>query len=315
MKKQRLFILVIMMLITGLFSCTKDPAIPTGTVFTNDDSGGGGSGGSSGGGSTTCPTGAINGIFSVSSSKKVYFSQGNLQYRASDGRWRFAEHQYDYIGNSNGSISSTYSDYIDLFGWGTSGWNSGAVCYQPWSTSTSYSDYYPGGSYSNNLTGSYANADWGVYNAIYNGGNTAGQWRTLTKDEWVYVFQSRSNASSKYGHGEVNGVCGMILLPDSWTLPSGLSFMAGNSSWSNSYTTEQWAKMESNGAVFLPAAGYRYGTSVYNVGSYGIYWSTSYFDSYYAYSVYLFSGYLYPSYNYNYGRYYGRSVRLVASAE
>lgn len=257
------------------------------------------------------PTGAINGIFSVSSGKKVYFSRGNLQYRASDGRWRFAEHQYDYIGDANSNISSTYSNYIDLFGWGTSGWNSGAVCYQPWSTSTSYSDYYPGGSYTNNLTGNCANADWGVYNAIYNGGNQAGQWRTLTKDEWEYVFQDRNNASSKYGHGKVNGVCGMILLPDSWTLPSGLSFTAGNSSWANSYTADQWAQMEANGAVFLSAAGYRDGTSVNRVGSHGYYWSASYYNytSKDAYYLYFNSSYLEPSRNYD--RESGLSVRLV----
>lgn len=255
------------------------------------------------------PVGAIKGVFSVGSGKKVYFSQGNLQFQASDGKWRFAEHQYDYIGNSNSNISSTYSNYIDLFGWGTSGWNSGAVCYQPWSTSTTYSDYYPGGSYTNNLTGGYANADWGVYNAIYNGGYAAGQWRTLTKDEWMHVFQGRSNASSKYGHGKVNGVRGMILLPDSWTLPSGLSFTAGNSNWANSYTTDQWAQMEANGAVFLPAAGSRNGTSVGGVGNIGYYWSASYISIDIAYYVYFYSGNLNPS-DY-YGRHYGRSVRLV----
>jgi len=259
---------------------------------------------------TTVAPGLINGIFSVSFSKKVYFSQGNLQYRASDGRWRFAEHQYDYIGDANRNISSAYSNYIDLFGWGTSGWNSGAVCYQPWSTSTSYSDYYPGGG-SYNLTGSYANADWGVYNSIYNGGNQAGQWRTLTKDEWVYVFQGRNNASSKYGHGKVNGVNGVILLPDSWTLPSGLSFTAGNSNLANSYTVDQWAQMEANGAVFLPAAGSRRGTSVGHVGSSGYYWSASYHNGHYAYRVHfdIVSGSLYTS-NGDY-RSDGRSVRLV----
>ncbi|MBP5725116.1 MAG: hypothetical protein J6X18_16275, partial [Bacteroidales bacterium] len=122
--------------------------------------------------------GAILAEFSVSDSTKVYFSQGNLQYQASTGTWRFAEHQYDMIGSDNSNISSSYSGWIDLFGWGTSGWNSGANAYQPYSTSTSYSDYYPGGSYSNDLTGSYANADWGVYNKISNGGNSAGMWRT-----------------------------------------------------------------------------------------------------------------------------------------
>lgn len=187
------------------------------------------------------------------------------------------------------------------------------VSHQPWSTSTTDSDYYPGESHTNNLTGNYANADWGVYNAIYNGGNTSGQWRTLTVDEWVYVFHHRSNAFSKYGHGKVNGVCGMILLPDSWTLPSGLSFTAGNSSWANSYTKEQWAQMEANGAVFLPAAGYRCGASVYSVGSHGDYWSASCSGSYGAYYVYFYSGYLNPpSYN---NRYYGRSVRLVCPTE
>ncbi|MCR5040274.1 MAG: hypothetical protein K6A94_13185 [Bacteroidales bacterium] len=259
------------------------------------------------------PVGAIKGVFSVGSDKKVYFSRGNLQYRASDGRWRFAEHQYDYIGEGNSNISSTYSNYIDLFGWGTSGWNSGAVCYQPWSTSTAPSDYYPGGSYTNNLTGNYANADWGMYNSIYNGGNQASQWHTLTRDEWVYVFRGRSGASSKYGHGKVNGVCGMILLPDSWTFPSGLNFTAGDSSWANSYTADQWVQMESNGAVFLPAAGFRYGTSVSEVGSFGHYWSVSYYDSGRAYCVDFSGGNFYPLNFLGRGR--GQSVRLVAPAE
>ena len=258
------------------------------------------------------PPGSINAMFSVSSSNKVYFSQGNLQYQASTKTWRFAAQQYHIIGGLNSNISSNYSGWIDLFGWGTSGWNSGAVCYQPWSTSTSYSDYYPGGSYTNNLTGNCANADWGVYNAIYNGGNKAGLWRTLTKDEWEYVFQKRSNASSKYGHGKVNGVCGMILLPDSWTLPAGLSFTAGDSDWVNSYTIDQWSLMEANGAVFLPAAGSRNGTSVENVG-YGLYWSASYYATISVYYVFFRSGDLDPSNVIN--RHLGRSVRLVTSAE
>ena len=130
------------------------------------------------------PAGALSGEFSVASGRTVHFSQGNLQYQASTGTWRFATNQWDVVGSQsayysdyygnvtgsdNANISSSYSGWIDLFGWGTSGWNSGANCYQPWSTSTDSSDYYPGGSYTNNLTGAYANADWGVYNAISNG--------------------------------------------------------------------------------------------------------------------------------------------------
>ena len=54
--------------------------------------------------------GMLPGTFSVSATQQVHFSQGNLQYRASTNTWRFAEHQYDCVGNANSKISSTYSD-------------------------------------------------------------------------------------------------------------------------------------------------------------------------------------------------------------
>ena len=44
------------------------------------------------------PGGALSGLFSVSATQQVHFSQGNLQYQASTNTWRFAEHQYDYVG-------------------------------------------------------------------------------------------------------------------------------------------------------------------------------------------------------------------------
>lgn len=76
--------------------------------------------------------GALTGLFSVSAGKQVYFSRGNLQYQAQFDNWRFAENQYDYVGNSragnvdyafdksdNARIARTYDGWIDLFGWGT----------------------------------------------------------------------------------------------------------------------------------------------------------------------------------------------------
>ena len=258
--------------------------------------------------------GVLPGAFSVSATQQVHFSQGNLQYQASTDTWRFAEHQYDYVGDANGNISSTYGGWIDLFGWGTSGWNSGAVCYQPWSISITVRDYYPGGSYTNGLTGAYAEADWAWHNAISNGGNAAHHWRTLTSTEWDYLLNSRTNASSKRGTGNINGVGGLIILPDSWAQPSGCpefnpGFASSDGDWThNSYTLAQWAQMEAAGAVFLPAAGYRLGTNVSDVGN-GCYWSSTPYNENDVYEMIFSSKSLNATGTR--GRYCGSSVRPV----
>ena len=268
-------------------------------------------------GGGNAPQGAINGKFTINANgDQVYFSQGNLQYQASTNTWRFATNQYDYIGDANSYISPTYSGWIDLFGWGTSGWNCGNTYYRPWDSNKSDPSLYgpPG---SNNLTGSYANSDWGYYNAISNGGNQNHQWRTLTSGEWVYVFDTRSTASGiRYAKANVNNVNGVILLPDDWsasyyslsnTNQNGASFG------SNVISSTQWSTLEQYGAVFLPAAGSRRGSSVSNVGSYGYYWSASYNGSSYAYNVGFYDGGLIVSYPNE--RFYGFSVRLVCPAE
>lgn len=261
--------------------------------------------------------GAIKAPFSVSANRVIYFSQGNLQYKASTGVWRFAPNQWDAIGEENANVASDYSGWIDLFGWGTSGWNSGAVAYQPYSTSTKNADYHVGGSSDNNLTGEYANADWGVYNKIANGGNQAGLWRVLSYEEWEYLINSRTNASKYKAIGVVNGVNGLILLPDNWIAPEGIVFNTTLSTADdidlyqtvNNYSLSQWTKMEERGAIFLPAAGRRDGTTIDYLGHYGGYWSSTVKDADYAYSLTFDSRGIYPSYNFN--RRYARSVRLV----
>lgn len=252
-------------------------------------------------GNVTIENGAIQAPFSVFVDKQVYFSQGNLQYQAITGTWRFAEHQYDMIGNNNANISSSYAGWIDLFGWGTSGYNGK----NPYMTSRSSSDYVDG---SNDIAGT--NYDWGVYNKISNGGNQAGQWRTLTKNEWDYLIFGRAQASRLMGQGRVNNVNGLILLPDGWETPSSVKFTYDPSGYSiNVYSLDEWAVMESYGAVFLPAAGDRLGTDVYDVGSRSFYWSSS--ASYVngdAYCLYFYSDYE----NTNYSSHdVGQSVRLV----
>lgn len=224
------------------------------------------------------PEGSINGIFSVGEGKQVYFSKGNLQYQASSNTWRFAENQWVFvggfddndgntygnvIGSSNNEIDSCYSGWIDLFNWGTSGYNHGAVCYQPWEISNDYeNDYKAYGNSSYNLYDQSGQADWG-YNAISNGGNVENSWRTLTKEEWEYLFKTRETTSGiRYAKAQVNGVNGIILLPDNWVDNSVFSLQEYNTPnatfTSNMISLSSWNSYFSNkGVVFLPEAGQR----------------------------------------------------------
>lgn len=256
--------------------------------------------------------GAVNSLFSVANGKQIRFSRGNLQYQASTDTWRFAEQQYKYIGDDNANISATNEGWIDLFAWGTSGWNSGATEYLPYATSTTNADYYPGGDFANDLLDSNANADWGQYNSIAGGGDQAGMWRTLTSAEWNYLLGNSSARQNKAGKAVIDSLYnGIVLLPDNFTLPTGVTFAAGLASdwYNNNYTAAQWAQMENAGAVFIPAAGYREGTAVTNAGSYGYYWSATHINATYSYALYFFSDY--ANATDLAARAVGRSVRLV----
>lgn len=274
------------------------------------------------------PTGAICGKFTINGDgDQVYFSQGNLQYTKSTGIWSFMEHQYDMVPTDFLVVGTDYAnqDVVSHFGWGTSGWNNGNMYYQPYNTESFWDSesgygYGPtdGTNYNYALTGDYANADWGVYNAISNGGNTPNLWRTLTSPEWDYVFNSRNTPSGiRYAKGAVNGVNGVILLPDDWSstvYPLNYTNKSNAPFSTNEITLTDWGTMETNGAVFLPAAGYRNGTAVIGVGSYyGTYWSASYYYSDGACGVDIRDSYLGTSDGSD--RYFGFSVRLVRVAE
>lgn len=221
-------------------------------------------------------SGCLNGSFSVAKGKYVRFSMGNLQYTQSTDTWAFAKNQYDMIGMDNVTggtmesdeygyykIGETLADKIDLFGW------SGSTATAKWGISIS-EDY-------NDYSGDFK--DWGQ-NVISNGGNKANQWRTLTSEEWEYLITDRANASSLQGVASVNGVNGVILLPDGWKQPNGVSFKSGFDWYAGyadyqTFTLDQWSKLESAGAVFLPASGHRLGTDVDGVGNRGYYWSAT----------------------------------------
>ena len=289
------------------------------------------------------PEGAINGLFTINENgDKVYFSQGNLQYQASTNTWRFAEHQWDFVGtqtpdpvlgimggtvsgSDNYNISSTYDGWIDLYGWGTSGWDSGNIYYHPWDTTWSIDnchDFY--GPYGNhNLTGLYAHADWGVHNSISNGGNTAETWRTLKKEEWRYLFNDRNTPSGiRFARANVCGINGLVLVPDNWSedifVLNNVNSSGYNHFSDNLITESQWMLLEDAGVLFLPAAGSRGDTDpfpgfvILNAGNQGHYWSSSNYGNEAAYLI-SFGEYWVETY-YGLVRSYGFSVRLVQDA-
>lgn len=85
------------------------------------------------------------------------------------------------------------------------------------------------------------------------------------------------------------------------------------------YCTSEWTSVNgvygrkftgpNGGIIFLPAAGGVWDGELYGV-SYGYYWSSTPDDSVSAYELYFSSGYAYCG-SFNYGRYYGQSVRPV----
>ncbi len=251
--------------------------------------------------------GATSSLFSVSADDLVCFSRGNLQYRASTGTWRFAEHQYDYAGYGNNHISSSYSGWIDLFGWGTSGWNSGAAAYQPYATNTNSSSYYPCGSYTSDLAGACAEADWAYHNPISNGGNAVHLWRTLSRSEWHYLMDVRATtsnigtANARYAKGKVNNVSGVIIFPDVYNHPQGITLPVGvnetgNTGWNgNNYSLAAWESMENAGAVFLPTAFRRLASSIFAED--GGYWSSTHENETMAYTLYFTSDLMFSTNN------------------
>ena len=236
-------------------------------------------------GAQTAPANAINGKFSVAADKQVYFSQGNLQYTQSTATWAFAEHQYDMIGTDNvtgGTVShdakdgdkvsgEALADKIDLFGW------SGSTAAVQWGVGISgnATDY----------SGDFV--DWGS-NTI--GTDAPDTWRTLTENEWEYVLSNRADADTKKGVARINlssdGTVyanGLILLPDTWTAPAGVTFKSGFATEESvqayadyqTFTLSDWQQLESAGAVFLPATGYRFAKKMYYVHSSASYWTST----------------------------------------
>ena len=156
-------------------------------------------------------------------------------------------------------------------------------------------------------------ADWG-YNAITNGGNQEGLWRTLTIDEWNYLLDERVTPSGiRFVKAQVEGQHGLLLLPDDWDSTAFLLFNINDDDGNygvNNIPEPYWSKkVEGRGAVFLPAAGIRDKGGLGLIGNYGFYWSATHSDGFNAWGVY-FSNTFFNHQNTT-PKSAGRSVRLV----
>ena len=246
--------------------------------------------------------GALIGKFSVSSTKKVYFSKGNLQatYDGSNWTWAFAEHQWDYIGNAAGNTKVTASSpyisenaTVDLFGWvgASSNW-AGVNKYGITSSSATNNRNGYG-----NVASESLKSDWGALIGL--------GWRTLSMAEWTYLLATRTvnggkGADKSYTLNQsVNGKRGMVIYPDNYT--------------GAVYSGDNWASFEAAGCVFLPAAGWRDGTTIKNsINDRGYYWSTTPSNATAAKRMFFAGGLELDGDN---SRAFGFSVRLVREVE
>ena len=254
----------------------------------------------------TVYVGLLSGKFTINASgDQIQFAQGNLQATTADlgntWTWGFAANQWDYIGSAtannkidgNGTVSADGT--VDLFGWvgasnttweGDLGTKLNAAMYGISNIGNNgLSDFVTSTNDYGNGDGENIKSDWG---------NTIGTgWRTLNKDEWAYLLNTRASGSTvgttsdvRFTKAIINtdngsgGVKGLILFPDGITIAAEEANTWPNpidnsSNWNAQFTIAKWEALAAKGCVFLPAAGYRLETSIWNVFTYGSYWSST----------------------------------------
>ena len=199
---------------------------------------------------------------------QVRFSQGNLKY--DDSKWKFYDHQYDYLkGLENSPVS--------LFPWGYDATKNihlgSSECVKTHNKKGDKLVY--------DKASSEGGDDWGVAYCESNSIDV-GTWRTLSKEEWVYLINTRTmtNGKARYSIPEYGVTIGsttyggLFLYPDNYN----------GEVVSGSMTLDA---INAAGIVFLPAAGYYEGGEVKTYETEGFYWSSSAYSEYSSYLMYF----------------------------
>lgn len=235
---------------------------------------------------------ALSGVFTVNAENKtVHFSKGNLRYTVATQTWSFFDKQSD-CGPS--TYAAGHDKEISLFTWG----------YNP------EQSIIPDGRHENNVNITSGNLsqeqDWGC---TMGDGTT---WRTLTHDEWLYLFKTREmkNGGPRYTLNiRCGGILGIVIYPDDYN---------------GSALSGTIAEIP-EGVVFLPAAGNRVSGQVKYFNDYADYWSSTGFlkpDLWDPKTIFLEAFYISfwsqdptSKYDWNTRSFHGYSVRLVAEIE
>lgn len=192
--------------------------------------------------SSGLPKGSLYGEFSVSAGKKVHFSKGNVYYDGKD--FQFEANQFD-------AVSAWNASHIGHFTWSK---NALVAVAETYDEKGSEDD-----AFFTNESETSANSEFAV-------ASVAGGFRNLSKDEWVYLLDTRANAENLKKTGV--SVCGkkncLVIAPDGF---------AGEIA--ESYDEEAWDAAEEEGLVCIPAAGMRYGNEIDGIESVGYYWTSS----------------------------------------
>ena len=236
----------------------------------------------------TVPDGALPGVFTVAagtlgSPVRVRFSKGNLYWNGSAFNFETSQTAYP---------TSWSTSHVGHFFWSKTASVAYAASYSD--ASTAATDVL----FTNDPSGATSP------NSSFTANGQTGMWRTLTKDEWNYLINTRTNASALYKcNVTVGGVTGcLVIAPDGYT-----------GTIASSYDAAAWATAESAGLVCLCPNGYRGGSSV-STGDGGRYYSSTPSNNIAnAYFLYVNGASL--TIAYDGGRNTGRCIRLVTNVD